>query len=124
MSKKTITNLLLCLVTMLAMGVVVGCGSLDEKDGGTTTAPKATKTKVTISGYKFRPQILTVSEGTKVTWTNKDQDTHTVTAKNGAFDSTLKSGKSWSYTFNKAGTYHYHDRINDNPGLRGKIIVE
>ena len=76
----------------------------------TPTAATATAgdTKVVIDTYKFGPDQLTVPVGTTVTWTNDDDDAHTVVAKDDTFRSeSLAKGQSFRYTFTKAGTYAY-----------------
>ncbi len=45
-----------------------------------TTPPASGGNSVTIANFAFSPQSLTVKAGTKVTWTNNDSVTHTVTA--------------------------------------------
>jgi plastocyanin len=78
-----------------------------------TTTPTSNGNSVTIMNFAFSPGTLTVKTGTKVTWMNKDTVTHTVTADQGAFDSgALSPGNSFSFTFNKAGTYSYHCNIH------------
>jgi copper binding plastocyanin/azurin family protein len=42
---------------------------------------------VSIDGFAFAPNTLTVKAGSTVTWTNKDEDPHTVVASGGAFRS-------------------------------------
>ena len=77
--------------------------------GGTSAAPVA-GTTVAIKNFAFAPANLTVKPGTTVTWTNQDTDAHTVTSHNagGPLRSTaLGTGKSYSYTFTKAGSYAY-----------------
>ena len=78
----------------------------------------------TISGYAFSPASITVAKGTKVTWTNKDSVGHTVTeddSQTGPASSTLNQGQSYSYTFNTAGTFHYHCTIH--PYMTGTVTV-
>ncbi len=75
-----------------------------------------------IPGNAFNPTILTVPLGTKVTWTNKDGNPHTVTSNNGLFDSFLGYGQSFSYTFTDRGTYNYYCKPHDE--MSGKVIVE
>ncbi|MEV5085087.1 cupredoxin family copper-binding protein [Streptomyces sp. NPDC056159] len=99
--------------------------------GGTVTPPPITPSTsptsgqpsaataanaVTIKNFAFSPAKLTVKAGTKVTWTNTDQDTHTVTSKKGS-GGPLKSGglttnATYSYTFTKPGTYAYYCTIH------------
>src|SRR5712672_963615 len=77
------------------------------------TSPSSNASSVSIANFSFSPATLTVSVGTKVTWTNNDTVTHTVTAVQGAFDSNdLSPGSSFSFTFTKAGTYAYHCKIH------------
>jgi FtsP/CotA-like multicopper oxidase with cupredoxin domain len=78
---------------------------------------------VTIDHSTFSVKELTVKAGTKVTWVNKDNMTHTVTELNGLFDSrNMYQGDQWSYTFTKAGTYTYY--CSTHPSMEAKIIVE
>jgi plastocyanin len=60
--------------------------------------------------------------GTKVTWTNNDSLTHTVTADGGAFSQVVPSGGTFSFTFTKAGTYSYHCAIHRS--MTATIIVQ
>ncbi len=76
---------------------------------------------VTISGFKFVPQVVHIKVGSAVKWINDDAVPHTVTSSD--FDSGLmKKGQSWSYTFSKSGSYDYI--CTPHPWMKGKIIVE
>ena len=125
MTQWSVTRTLLSSLALVVclFGFLAGCGSIeDDKTGG--GAPRASSNAVTISDFKFRPQTLEVSKGTRVTWTNKDKDQHSITADNGDFDKTLNAGQSFSYTFEESGTFTYHCRLFNNPGLKGKVIVK
>lgn len=88
-----------------------------------TTAPTGSGNAISIASYAFSPDSLTIKVGTKLTWTNNDSVTHTVTADQGAFNSgPLPSGKSYSFTFTKAGTYTYHCAIH--PSMTATIVVQ
>src|SRR5215212_28057 len=77
---------------------------------------------VSIKGFAFNPPNATVAPGTTVTWVNDDQAPHTATANDGAFDSgTLQPGQSYSFVFDKPGTYAYH--CNIHPDMTGTITV-
>src|SRR5215217_7781534 len=77
---------------------------------------------VSIKNFAFNPPNTTVSAGTTVTWVNNDQTAHTVTANDGAFDSgTLQPGQSYSFAFDKAGTYAYH--CNIHPDMTATVTV-
>jgi predicted lipoprotein with Yx(FWY)xxD motif len=85
-------------------------------------ASPAAGSAVTIKGFAFDPPQLTVAVGTTVTWTNQDGVAHTVTADKGEFDSgNLDSGKTFSFTFSKAGTFSYHCTIH--PQMKATIVV-
>lgn len=85
------------------------------------TAPVAANT-VRIKNFAFVPASVTVKVGTTVTWTNTDQEAHTVTAKNGAFTSpALNSGSTYHYTFTKPGTYSYLCTIH--PFMTATVVV-
>jgi plastocyanin len=87
----------------------------------TAAAPVATNT-VAIKGFAFSPASITVKVGTTVTWTNSDQDAHTVTATGGAFGSqALDTGKAFTFTFTKAGTYNYLCTIH--PFMTATVVV-
>jgi plastocyanin len=89
----------------------------------TTTATTSNGNSVALASFAFSPTSLTVKVGTKVTWTNNDSVTHTVTADQGAFDSgDLAPGKSFSFTFSKAGTYSYHCNIHRS--MTATIVVQ
>ena len=80
---------------------------------------------VTISNFAFDPPILTVAPGTRVTWTNKDEEPHTIV---GAGNDTpfksegLDTGDSFGFTFAKPGTYKYFCSIH--PHMVGQIVVK
>lgn len=131
-----------CAIALLLLLAACGGSSSPTATGGSTptVAPTATPTptpmptptateasasgnSVTIANFAFSPQSLTVKVGTKVTWTNNDVATHTVTATNKAFDSgPLSNGKTFSFTFTKAGTYTYGCSIH--PRMQATIIVQ
>jgi plastocyanin len=82
---------------------------------------------VSIAGFAFSPHTTTITAGETVTWTNHDGTDHTVTADNGAFDSTLADGQSFSFTFANPGTYAYYCRFHGAPGgvgMSGTVIVQ
>src|SRR5215212_1360060 len=77
---------------------------------------------VSIKNFAFDPPNVTVAPGTTVTWVNNDQVPHTATANDGAFDSgTLQPGQSYSFKFDKPGTYAYH--CNIHPYMTATVTV-
>jgi plastocyanin len=70
----------------------------------------------------FSPRTLTVVAGTTVTWTNYDEDPHTVTADDGSFTSqSVANGQSFSHTFDTPGTFAYHCEFH--PDMTGTVVV-
>jgi plastocyanin len=77
---------------------------------------------VSIKDFAFNRPNATVAPGTSVTWVNNDQVPHTATANDGTFDSgTLQPGQSYSFTFDKPGTYAYH--CNIHPYMTATVTV-
>jgi plastocyanin len=78
---------------------------------------------VRIAATGFSPKTVTINQGDVVKWTNGDKVNHQLVANNGAFAShILRPGDAYSFTFNAAGTYHYHDALK--PSLAGTIVVK
>ena len=106
-----------------------GATTSTTKAGATeTTAPAATSTtavattvapekqQVTIdiavndqSPY-FDPSLAQVQVGSKVRFTNKGSQEHSVVSDTGLFDSgPIAPGRSWIYVANQAGRFNYSD---------------
>jgi plastocyanin len=76
--------------------------------GAATTGPAAPVAgdAISIDNFAFAPATLTVHAGSTVTWTNRDEEPHTVVANDGSFHSPgMDSQATFSYTFAKAGTF-------------------
>lgn len=90
-----------------------------------SSSAAATETdSVKIQNFAFSPAAITVKKGTTVTWTNEDTAGHTVTETDslkGPASSTIEQGKSYSFTFDTAGTYHYKCTIH--PYMTGTVTV-
>jgi plastocyanin len=88
-------------------------------------AGAASPSAVTIENFAFAPAPLTVAHGTTVTWTNKDEEPHTVTSADGGtmFKSqALDTDDKFSFTFDKPGTYKYFCSIH--PHMVGTVVVQ
>lgn len=86
---------------------------------------KAEAAEVKIDNFSFGPAELTVSVGTTVTWTNRDDIPHTVTSSDDPklFKSkVLDTDEKFSFTFTKAGTYPYFCSIH--PKMTSKVTVQ
>jgi len=77
---------------------------------------------VSIDNFAFAPATLTVPAGSTVTWTNRDEEPHTVVANDGSFRSPgMGSQATFSYTFAKAGTFDYVCSIH--PFMHATVVV-
>jgi 3',5'-cyclic-AMP phosphodiesterase len=73
-------------------------------------------------GFMFTPPALAVTAGSTVTWTNQDQEPHTVVSDSGLFRSgALDTQESYSYRFDARGTYRYFCTIH--PRMVGTVLV-
>ena len=78
---------------------------------------------IKIKGHAFVPATLTVAPGTKVTWTNADDDTHTVVASDKSFRSpALDTDDTFSHTFSTPGEFGYFCSLHTY--MTGTIIVK
>jgi amicyanin len=79
-------------------------------------------TAVGIDNFAFAPATLTVTRGDTVTWTNHDEEPHTVVATGGAFHSPgMDANGTYSFTFTTAGTFDYICSIH--PFMHGTVVV-
>ena len=77
---------------------------------------------VEIKDFKYGPAQLTVAVGSQVTWTNHDEETHTITSAAGVFGSAgLGHDETFSQTFTQPGTYPYFCALH--PQMRATVIV-
>jgi amicyanin len=78
-----------------------------------------------IQDFDFQTEKLKVKVGTKVTWTNKDDARHDVTPDSESPDfvasKLLAKGESYSFTFEKPGTYAYH--CSPHPYMKASVEV-
>jgi plastocyanin len=80
-------------------------------------------TQVEVKDFMFMPTPLTVRAGSTVTWTNKDDEPHTVVSDTGEFKSGgMDTNESFSHKFDKPGTYHFTCSIH--PRMVGTIVVQ
>lgn len=91
---------------------------------GVDTAVRAEPpASVDIQDSKYLPPALTVAPGTTVRWTNRDEETHTVTSATGLFGSAgLDLGEAYTYTFTAPGEYVYTCDLH--PFMQGTIVVK
>jgi len=81
---------------------------------------QAAEKVIEIKNYMFME--VTVPQGTKVTWINRDEVPHTVIEKTKLFHSSaLDTDDTFSFVFDKPGTYEYFCSLH--PYMVAKVIV-
>jgi plastocyanin len=108
--------------------VVAACGGDDDGGGTTGAATGATETgsggggtTITIAGFAFDPDTITVSGPTEVTITNEDSATHTFTLDDGSVDQTVEPGATETVTVDVSASTGFH--CNIHPQMTGQIEV-
>ena len=124
----------------VALSALSGCG------GNVAAGPVASTGAATPAGpviklslLMFGPDHLTVPVGTRLTWQNDEDITHTVTSgtflgvdkstglrssqkPDGLFDAKLPGkGDTFTFTFTHAGTYDYYCDIHE--GMNAEVVV-
>ena len=75
-----------------------------------------------VQNFLFCPVSVTVTAGSELRWSNRDQAPHTVSADSGEFDTgNFGHGELRSLRFDRPGTYHYFCRLH--PFMRGTVVV-
>lgn len=118
--KKTLLNLGIATIAILIVATagrerLVGTAGAQEK--------ASAETAIKIDNFTFTPATITVSVGSTIRWTNRDDIPHNVVSEDKSFKSkAMDTDEQFSYTFTKPGTYNYFCSIH--PKMTGKIIVE
>ncbi len=124
-------SLLIAALILLVIVIVVAINHNNSNNKTSTTSAKQSA-QVAISDGKFVPQVIDVKIGTSVTWTNQENTGHWVASdpypKNDALKSLnskgpLQQNEAYTYTFDKAGTYTYHDDLQPLD-LKGTVRVK
>jgi plastocyanin len=106
------------LLAAAALGLL-GWSGLQGRSVAQTPEP----TRIVVKNFMFQPTSLSVKVGSTVTWTNMDEEPHTVVSSSGLFRSNgLDTKDTFSYKFEKAGTYTFMCSIH--PQMVGTIIVK
>jgi plastocyanin len=88
-----------------------------------SVADTADSTKIAVNNFMFNPTPLTIKTGSTVTWINRDDEPHTAVSDTGLFKSGgMDTNESFSFKFDKPGTYHYTCTIH--PRMVGTIVVQ
>lgn len=113
--KKQLTKWMAAVALVLIMANVFSGCKKDDDDAKTE--------EVIMLNSEFDPTALVISAGTTVTWVNKDNMLHTVTASDSSFYSPdMAQNATFSHTFTTAGSYSYYCIYHF--GMTGGIIVQ
>jgi len=124
----------------LVLFFAVGCTSSGITQNSTSANLSGNIVHITNTG--FNPQVLTINTGDTVTWINDGSlpswpasNTHPThrdypgsgidkCGTSAIFDAcgSLRTGEIFSFTFNNAGNWSYHDHLA--PSITGTIIVK
>jgi plastocyanin len=107
---------------MPGMSAMLAPSSVAQSSAVPATPPPQGSNAIAINDFAFAPATLTIPAGTTVTWTNSDEEPHTVAAEDGSFHSPgMGSGATYSFTFSDAGSYDYVCSIH--PFMHGTVVV-
>jgi plastocyanin len=110
-------------VSRFALFAVVAAPAAVYPSPAAAAAAPARVQSVAIDNFAFAPQVIVVAPGTTVTWTNADDDPHTVVANDKSFHSpAMDTDDSYSFTFTRPGEYAYFCSLH--PHMTGKVIVK
>jgi plastocyanin len=85
-------------------------------------APAIESPSIEIMKFAFAPKELTVSPGTTVVFTNRDETPHTVAANDKSFASkAMDTGDRFEYTFSSEGDVAYFCTLH--PFMTGVVHV-
>ncbi|MEO6814397.1 MAG: plastocyanin/azurin family copper-binding protein [Ginsengibacter sp.] len=116
MKTKNKINLLttVLMIALITTSVLFFCSKSSGLYGtGVGNGGGNTPNSISIAYFSFSKTVLSVTTGTKVTWTNNDGAAHTVIADDGTFNSRqISPNSTFSYTFATKGNFPYHCSIH------------
>ena len=104
------------------MGVEGSGNSIQQPTASIANNSTVVRIVANAGSNSFSPNPVEVKVGETVTWINDDSGRHTVTSKDGVFDSEMMGKEqSFSFIFDKAGEYPYF--CSPHPGMVGTVVV-
>jgi plastocyanin len=120
------------LAGLLIAAVVTKKHTSNSSNSSNNSATAGHPAVVNITGNDLNPQTIRVTKGQTVTWKNNDTVSHQIATdpypqEDGltgfVADAPALAGETYSFTFNKTGTYTYHDHLKPSE-LHGTVIVK
>lgn len=111
----------LAIVAVIAVAIAAIYLVTSSQDSGDNAAGT-----VTMHESGFSPETITVKQGEAVTWTNNDKAAHQIKSDGLSelnSEEPIAPGDSFSFVFEKPGSYNYYDPANTDK-FNGTVIVE
>lgn len=107
------------ILTIIAITVILISNGCKKKDVGTPGT-----NEIWLQNTSFTPSQKIISTGTAITFTNKDNMTHTVSETTNLFISSgdMKLNDTFVITFSTAGIYHLYCKYHSS--MTGTITVQ
>lgn len=130
--KRKITAIFLgfagLIAAILLVNALTGTPKTPSKKPSQSSAPVVAVIRITKSG--FEPATLSVKQGTKIIWTNADDNLHQIAsnpypdgpAPSGLKSEILNNAQTYEYTASNVGSFGYHDRLK--PTINGTVVVQ
>lgn len=112
-------------LTMLTAGLVVALGLAFVAVGVAPSGERAANAEgggITIESFQYNPAELAAKAGQAITITNNDDMPHTVTAKDGSFDTQVPAKGTATVTVSKAGSFPYDCTLH--PGQHNPASIK
>lgn len=126
-TKKSVVITLFFCVILFALGLYLLFAKNEngESKSDVHAQPKIAKVLIGVTG--FEPSTLTVEKGTTVIFVNKTQNSYWLSSSDASSsgfgtEGILSPNQSYSYVYNEAGTWNYHEQAYGK--FKGRIIVE
>ena len=104
------------------MGVEGSGNSIQQPAASIPSDSTVVKIVANAGSNSFSPNPVEIKVGETVTWINDNSGRHTLTSKDGVFDSgMMEKGQSFSFTFDKAGEYPYF--CEPHPNMVDTVVV-
>ncbi|MDO8538207.1 MAG: cupredoxin domain-containing protein [archaeon] len=133
---------IIALIAIISIVLVTGCTQQPPAGGASTGNEDETPTtgngdlgpvetvEVSITTNGFEPSSIEINKGDTINFTNNDSqphwpasNPHPIHSDVSGFDARqgLSQGESYSFTFNTAGNFGFHDHLN--PSMTGTITI-
>ena len=136
MRRSTMGLIIALIILVAAAAIAVGhkstnntstnSSNTNNSSANSNSSNQPSSGTINIRNMIFTPSQITIAKGGTVTWTNNDTTTHTVvddlSNAGGPNSGNIPPGGTYSFTFNKTGSFQYHCTIH--PSMRGTIVVK